>query len=270
MMTTIHTQEQLKIALKISETHGRAYARESYNTPYHCKKQKEPGFLAISVSPKKVKEAVRVYEIFLCRMIQEGYTVDLESSTSYRKPSSAIVVDGKAFSIRVKEKYAYQPGSGGIWTSQTSAPTGVLTLEVYGIGSDKPARVLTASNDAEWEMKANDIIPYLKDAVEQDKIRSKESKKYWKQREKEERIMKERVRMRQERAEKAKSIIEDIRLFERAETMRKFCDIAAQRTQSEEYKQAIEVARSVADWIDPTTDYTDPILAKKYDVSDFI
>lgn len=270
MMTTIHTQEQLKIALKISETHGRAYARESYNTPWHHKRQIEPGYLAISVSPKKVKDAVRVYDIFLSRMIQEGYTVDLESATSARKPSSAIIVEGKAFSIRVKEKYAYLPGTGGIWTSQTSAPTGVLTLEVYGIGSDKPARVLTASNDAEWEMKANDIIPYLKAAVEQDKIRSKESKKYWKQREKEERIMKERVRIRQKRAEKAKSIIEDIRLFERAETMRKFCDIAAQRTQSEEYKQAIDVARSVADWIDPTTDYVDEILAERYKATDFM
>ena len=197
MMKTIHTQEQLKIALKISETHGRAYARESYNTPWHHRRQNDPGFLAIAVSPKKVKDAVRVYEIFLSRMLKEGYTVDLESQISSRSPSSALVVDGEPFCLRVKEKYAYEPGSGGVWSSQTSVPTGVLTLEVYGIGSDKPARVLTASNDAEWEMKANDIIPYLKAAVEKSKLQEIESEKYWREREKEESIMKERVRIRQ-------------------------------------------------------------------------
>lgn len=269
-MTTIHTQEQLKIALKISETHARTYSRNSHNTPFNLRRQNEPGYLTISVSPKMVKRAIKVYEIILNRMIQEGYSVDLERQVSSRSPSSAIVVDGEAFCIRVKEKHAYKPKSGGIWTSQTSVPTGVLTLEVYGIGRCKPAKVLTARNDAEWEMKANEIIPYLKAASEHSKIRSIESEKYWKQREKEERIQKEKVRIRQERAEKARSIIEDIRLFERAETMRKFCDIASQRTQSEEYKQALEVARSIADWIDPTTDYIDPILAEKYDVSYFM
>ena len=52
--------------------------------------------------------------------------------------------------------------------------------------------------------------------------------------------------------------------------MRKFCDIAAQRSQSEEYKQAIDVARSVANWIDPTTDYVDEILAERYKATDFM
>lgn len=52
--------------------------------------------------------------------------------------------------------------------------------------------------------------------------------------------------------------------------MRKFCDNAEQRSPSEEYKKVIAIARSVADWIDPTTDYTDTILAEKYRATDFI
>ena len=55
MMTNIHTAEQLKVALKISETHARTYAIEHYNTPFNHRRQNEPGYLAISASPKKVK-----------------------------------------------------------------------------------------------------------------------------------------------------------------------------------------------------------------------
>ena len=72
------------------------------------------------------------------------------------------------------------------------------------------------------------------------------------------------------RAQRAKSILEDIRLFERAELMRKYCDIAEQRTNSEDYKQTLDIARSVADWIDPTKDYIDETLASRYEVSDFM
>ena len=68
----------------------------------------------------------------------------------------------------------------------------------------------------------------------------------------------------------AKAVVEDIRLFERAEIMRKFCDNAERRSPSEEYKKVIAIARSVADWIDPTTDYKDTILAEKYRATDFI
>lgn len=68
----------------------------------------------------------------------------------------------------------------------------------------------------------------------------------------------------------AKAVVEDIRLFERAEIMRKFCDNAEQRSPSEEYKKVIAIARSIADWIVPTTDYIDSILAQRYRASDFI
>ena len=110
----------------------------------------------------------------------------------------------------------------------------------------------------------------MKAVVEDHKAHEAENELWQKQREEEEKMRKEKERILLERAALAKSVIEDIRLFERAEMMRKYCDIAGQRSPYEEYKKAIAIAQSVADWMDPTTDYTDPILAGSFQVTDFI
>ena len=105
MMETIHTKDQLMIALKSSETHARTCSVEDYNTKLGLMEQLRPGYLAITASKKMIKNAVRVYEIFLGRIIQEGFSISLNVPAAYRRPASGIIVDGEAFRVRVKENW---------------------------------------------------------------------------------------------------------------------------------------------------------------------
>ena len=270
MMKTIHTKEQLKIALKSSEAHAKDHTLERNRLRFELDKALEPGYLSISVSVRMVKKAIKACEVFLTRLLNEGFSISLDSSQFYHCPSSAIVVDGEAIPIRMKEKLSIKTYRDALGTSRESKPSGILAIEIYGGNTFGPSKVVTA-NDAEgWERAANDIIPYLKRVAERRIEQSLASIPWQKQREEEERRQQEKERILKERAAAAESIIDDIRLFERAEVMRKFCDIAEQRTTSETYKHTLTIARSVADWIDPTLDYVDEILAEKHDVEDFI
>ena len=270
MMRNIHTTEQLKIALKSSEAHAKTYAVKYYNIPSNYRKQNEPGFLAISVSPKKVKEAVKMLGFFLTQMIQRGASIDLDTPGSHGRPSSSLVLEGKYFPVRIKEIFAYQEVKYGHSSSSISKPTGSFVIEIYKGGSHRPSKTLTANSEEELPNKADSVLLFMKEEIEYSKAHAAENELWQKQREEEERIRIEKENALQERADMVKAVIKDIRLFERAETMRKFCNIAEQRSSSEEYKKALAIARSVADWIDPTTDYTDTILAARYKASDFI
>ena len=268
MMDTIHTKDQLKIALKSSETHARGCAFDTFNCKSRFQEQIEPGYLSISTSPRRVKKAIKVYKIFLTRMLQEGFYISMEHG-DYHTPASAIMVDGESFPVRVRETFCITPAKSSFET-RTSKPSGKLVLEIYHGFCSKPSKVISATSDAEWAEKANAIIPYLRALVEQWKIQRIEDEPWERQEEEEERKREEKEKIISERAEKALSVLEDIRLFERAELMRKYCDIAMARASSEEYKETLTIARSVADWIDPTLDYEDEILAEKYDAEDFI
>lgn len=209
-------------------------------------------------------------EIFLARLIQQGVSIDLDSPGSHDRPSSALVLEGKYFPLRIKEIFAYQEVKYGHGTSTVSKPTGKFVIELYRCGAFRPAKTITANDEEELPNKADSFLLYMKAEVEDSKAHAAENELWQKQREEEKRLRIEKESILRERVEVAKAVVEDIRLFERAEIMRKFCDNAEQRSPSEEYKKVIAIARSVADWIDPTTDYTDTILAEKYRATDFI
>ena len=270
MMTNIHTTEQLKVALRNSETHARTYAIEHYNTPFNYRRQNEPGYLAISASPKKVKKAIKIFGSFLTRLIQQGVTINLACPGARLCPSSSLVMDGHYFPIRIKEIFAVQEVKNKYRNFTQTLPTGRFVIEIYKGPYHRPAKTITTQNEEEWPDKASGVIFFLKDVVAQSKAHEAENELWRKQQEENEKRRKEKESILRERVEIAKAVVEDIRLFERAEIMRKFCDNAEQRSHSEEYKKVIAIARSVADWIDSTTDYTDPILAQRYRASDFI
>lgn len=269
-MTTIHTQEQLKLALSSSEKHARAWPIKGYNFGSLLAEQVRPGFFAISVSEKMVKKAVQILSVFLERMLQAGLSLTLDGYHCYHGPASAIVLDDDQFPFRIREKLEFTTTRDGFGISRTSKTSGVLVLELHRGSQNKPSRTITITDDKALLAWADDMVSYMKKVVEENKAWRIAYEPIRKQEEEEERLRQEKIRLRQERAQRAKSVLEDIRLFERAEMMRKYCDIAEQRTNSEDYKQTLDIARSVADWIDPTTDYTDPILAEKYDVSYFM
>jgi len=270
MMTTIHTKEQLKLALSSSEKHARSCAIRDYNFGSLLAEQVMPGFFAISVSEKMVKKAVQVLSVFLERMLQAGLSLTLNGSHSYHGPSSAIIMDEDEFPFRIREKLEFTTTRDSFGISRTSKTSGVLVLELHRGSQNKPSRTITITDDKALLAWADDMVSYMKKIVEEDKAWRIAYEPIRKQKEEEERLRQEKIRLLQERAQRAKSILEDIRLFERAELMRKYCDIAEQRTNSEDYKQTLDIARSVADWIDPTKDYIDETLASRYEVSDFM
>jgi len=158
MMKDIHTIEQLKIALKSSETHARTCTVQDYNTQSNYWKQNEPGYLAISVSPKMVKKAVKVLEIFLTRLIRQGVSIDLGNRGSCGSPSSALVLEGHRFHIRIKEIFKRQEVKNSFLNAAHSKPTGQLKIEVYYGLHYRPAKTMTASNVEDWPDKATTLL----------------------------------------------------------------------------------------------------------------
>ena len=65
-------------------------------------------------------------------------------------------------------------------------------------------------------------------------------------------------------------VIGDGLLLRKAEEIRCCCDLIESRTTDSSYLEKTRIAREIADWIDPTTDYVDALLSEKMDVSDII
>ena len=72
------------------------------------------------------------------------------------------------------------------------------------------------------------------------------------------------------RAAQVKSILQDIYLYEQAKIIQDYCDMVEPLTKSENYLKKIQIARSFADWVNPTTDYEDELLSELYDAKDFL
>lgn len=270
MITTIHTQEQLKLALSSSETHAKSCAFRDYNTKSLLYEQTKPGYLCISTSKPMVKPAIHVLSVFLGRMLQSGLTITLHASSGYHCPSSAIVVAEDLFPFRVREKLAFTYTHDHWGTSRSSHPSGTLVLDLHTGSSYRPARTLTITDNPTLLTWADSLIPFMRHLASANAAARLAYEPIRLQLEEEERRRQAAHHLRRTRATRALSILPNLRLFERAELMRKYCNIALERTTSEEYKETLQIALSVANWIDPTTDYEDPILAGHYNVEDFL
>ena len=155
-------------------------------------------------------------------------------------------------------------------TSRSSHASGTLVLDLHTGSSHCPSRTLTITDDPTLLTWADSLVPFMRHLAAANAARRLADAPLRLQREAEARQREQLRLLRQTRAHRALSILPDLRLFERAQLMRKYCSIALARTTSEEYKQTLQIALSVANWLDPTTDYVDPILAGHYDVKDFL
>ena len=247
---------ELQSILKRSEEHALTCTIERGHSPGIYRLQIEKGYLTISVSSKMVKQAIKVFEIFLRRMFKEGFSLILNCDVHFHCPASAIVVDGEMIPIRLKEKRL--PGDNS-----------ELALEIYGGTSRVATKVLRETKNQKWEDSFERIIPYLHSAAK--RIRADRLEwEAWRQRMKEEeRLRKKHEKMITDRASVVKSIINDVMLYERAETIRQYCDILEQRM-CKYQEERITIARQIADWIDPTVDHVDEILSERYKVEDFL
>ena len=260
---------ELDALLKKSEAHASTCTIDYYNSSCLVRKQIEAGYLTIAVSSKMVKQAVRVYELFLKRMFKEGFLLMLDCRQYYHCPSSALVVDGESIPIRVKEKLAMTTISDGHEVRMTSQLTGKLAVEIYASGHN-PSKVLMETDNVKWNELFDNVIPYLKKASVRLKAARLENEEWHRRWEEEERLREEHQKAISERASLAKSILEDIWLYNRAEVIRRYCYMIEKKTLTEDYLKKLEVARAFADWLDPTVDYVDELLSEKFKASDFL
>ena len=261
---------ELSTILKKSEVHA-SKCTIDHGTSYGIYRiQTQKGYLTLSVSSKMLKQAIKIFELFLKRMFKEGFTLVLDYDDHSSCPASAIVVNGEMIPVRVKEKFAFTTvyEYGRAW--RQSEPSGILVLEIYGGTTGKLTKTLCNNKDTSWEALFNDVIPYLRNTAERIRIARLEFEEWRKRMDEALQERKAREQIVKDRAAAAKSIIEDIRLYNRAETMRRYCDMVEQMECTNEYRELLTIARSVANWIDPTTEYVDEILSSKYTVEDFL
>ena len=266
----ITKQSELEAILRKSEQHAMTCTIDGGITDTLYRHQIERGYLTMSVSSKMVKKAVKLFERFLRRMFKEGFSLMLECRSYYHCPASAIVVDGELIPVRLKEKRELKSELHGTWRYNQYIPSGVLVFEIYGGTSRVATRVLMETQSQKWSDVFDNIIPYLHGAakrIKEDRLKAEEWSRKW---EEQERKRKEHEQMIKDRASVVESIMHDVELYEKAETIRRYCDTAEQLASSEEDKKRMATARLIADWIDPTTDYVDEILSERYSVEDFL
>lgn len=265
-----HSLSELNGILRMSEAHALKCTIDEGITYRVYEEQIRKGYLTVSATTKMVKKAISLYGLFLRRMFKEGFSLILDCRKFYHCPASAIIVDGEIIPIRVKERLNLKTIKEGSWERKAFIPLGELVIEIYGGTGWNATRTLVKPEDGKWEDIIEEVIPYLhkaagrirKERLAQEELRRKN--------EEEARIRKEHIRAIQDRATAVKQILEDVWLFERAELIKRYCDIAEQLTKSEKYKAKIQIAREVADWINPTSDYEDELLSERYSVTDFL
>ena len=267
---TKEQKTELEAILKKSEIHAMTCTIDRGITNNIFRSQIEKGYLTVSVSSKMVGKAIRVFELFLRRMLKEGFSLTLDCRTHYHCPASAIVVDGEIIPVRLKEKRELRFKYYGTSKRGEYIPTGVLAFEIYGGTSWEATKVLVASESQKWPQVFEGVIPYLHRAASRLKANRLASEEWHRKMQEEERKRKEHEQMIEKRASVVESIMHDVGLYEKAETIRRYCNIAEQLTSSEKDRERMATARQIADWIDPTTDYIDEILSVRYCVEDFL
>ncbi len=270
------TREEVEALLKKSQAHAEQCAVGSGRNPdllitqEIIEMQNERGFLTISASSGMIPKSVDLFRRFINRMYKEGFTVTTENNSFYRRPASAVIVEGEAIPVRAKEPIRLKEIPWGSETKKRWTSTGTLCLEIYGGMSDTPNKVLKGQTVKEVEAQFEDIIPYLRKAAA--RIRKEKAKRaIWEKLREENRLLEQEHEKRiTDRMDAVEELVHDAFLLKKVQEIRGYCDLMESRISDQEYLEKIRIVREVADWIDPTVDYTDALLAEKMDVSDVI
>ncbi len=265
-----HSLSELGSILKRSEIHAMKCTIDQGITYRVFEEQIETGFLTISATTKMVKKAIKLFEVFLRQMYKEGFSLILDYTEYYHCPASAIIVDGEMIPVRVKEIHDVKTEGSGIWAHKVLIPSGELVIELYGGKYGNLTKTLRKPNGSDWKDVIEGFIPYLHKAASRVREFRLLLEERARERDEAERIRKEHEKKIEDRASIVKAVLSDAWLFERAEVIRRYCDYAVQIVGSEEYKEELRIAREIADWIDPTTDYEDELLSEMFNPEDFL
>ena len=265
-----HSLSELDGILKRSEAHALKCTIDRGITYRTYEEQIKTGYLTISATTKMVKKAIQLFDMFLRRMYKEGFSLILDNTEYYHRPASAIIVDGEKIPVRVKEKHDVKKEGEGILEHKVLVPSGRLVIEIYGGTHWNLSKTLVKPNGSNWKDVIESCIPHLHKAASHIREYRLHFEEQARKREEKERIRKEHEKMIKDKASIVKEVLNDAWLYERAQVIRRYCDFAEQIVDSEEYKEMLGIARVVADWIDPTTDYEDELLSEMFDPEDFL
>lgn len=261
---------ELDSVLRKSEIHAMTCTIDYGTSTAIYRHQIQRGYLTIAVSSQMVEKAIKVFELFLRRMYKEGFSLILDCDSYIDCPASAIVVDGEMIPVRLKEKQILIRNYEGRREYNRYVPSGMLAMEIYGGTTQKATKVLMEKEGRKWKAVFEDIIPYLHSAAKRIKADRLEWEEWRRNMQEKERIRKEHEQMIKDRASIVESIMHDVMLYEKAETIRRYCDLFEPHVRSDVYRDKLATARQIADWIDPMNDYVDEILSEKYKVEDFL
>lgn len=254
-----------------------------YGGNIYCDQVGKEGFLAVSCTKEGLNRGLRIFEKFI-EFIWENeedfeiYEKVNGESRPFRAAASMAVVKGIQFGVKVKEKninrkvrvvdcFGDETDSHEIVHSNEFAVVIYTDISRYREFSD--------TKTIKVEEKFQDMLDHMR-AMADEHIEWKERCQIQRQRLEAERQEKEKheaeVRF---RVAVARNISFEMKRFERAKQIRDYIERvkdAAIRNNglTPALQQKLEIAKSVADWIDPSIDYIDEVLAESHSMGEFL
>lgn len=241
--------------------------------PFKGLDRTRPGMLAIIGN---FDRGVEIFQKFILFLYENGQMFNVEKeaegygSGRYQNIRSIAYIDGIEYLIRIREKPI---SKAEVIKHKGKAIPVKFMMEICDYSIKKH---FYETNSLALEDRFPEIYEWLKEDAKKE-IEWKEScKRREEEREAKEKAQKELENRIMVRAFYADSIKMDIRKIEKAQSIRQFCkrleqeEVSKKGRLSEYTQMRIEVAHSIADWLDPFVDHVDELLSKKYKPEDFI
>ena len=253
--------KDLKALVKRSEEHARECPLEYGTSPMCFNHRITKGYLSIVVTSNNVGRAAKVFgDLIKYLYDRSGYSFTVDNDSFYHQPPSAIIVDDIAIPIRIKEKEEMRINVKGKYPHRFHMATGRLSIEIYSSTSvvASPKAFVVPTNGG-LEERFDEIAKYLKQASE--RLKDYLAKELaWHMKQEEERQQREdHLDRLQQREDAVLSVFNDMELYMKAQMIRKYCSLAQTMFPTAEYQAKTSAALEIADWIDPTIDYTDEL-----------
>lgn len=266
-MTKTINKLNLGALLDISEQHAIKYCAENSRGSITYENQMRKGYLSMSVSTKNVKRAIKLLQQIILKFYDAGFSLTVEYD-KYRKPASAVIVDGEYIPFRIREKMDKQQVMRNGYSENRLVPSGIMSFELYaGYCGWKPSKVYTDTTCIKMEDRLDDIVPYLIEVVKELKEIKQRYELERQQEEEKHRLDEERKRRVEAKLQIVGYVMKDIKRYEKAKLIREYCDAIEPKVKNTKYYGMLLIARSFADWINPTVDYVDEDFAEFVDLS---
>ena len=266
-MTKTINRLNLGALLDKSEKHAIEHSADNRTCPKLFEHQLEDGYLSMTVSTKNVKRAIRLLKEIILKFYDAGFSITVIGN-SCKVPSSAVIVDGETIPFRIREKMDRQQVMKYGYPHNELVPTGIMSFELHaGFFEWKPSKVFSDTTCFKLEDRIDEMVPYLIQAVKELK-EIKQRYELENQQEKEkQRLDEERKRRVEAKLQIVEYVLRDIKRYEKAKLIREYCDAIEPKVRETKYYGMLLIARSFADWINPTVDYVDEDFAEFVDLS---